>query len=55
MDKTTGGKGGIRTLGTISGTQSFQDCRLNHSRTFPKLPDYRTLKILASQQYAEIL
>lgn len=29
------GKGEIRTLGAIAGTQSFQDCQLNHSCTFP--------------------
>jgi site-specific DNA recombinase len=29
------GEGGIRTLGAVSDTQSFQDCRLNRSRTSP--------------------
>ncbi len=32
------GEGGIRTLGAISDTQSFQDCRFNHSRTSPSAP-----------------
>ena len=31
-----GGGGGIRTLGTVSRTQTLQVCRLNHSRTPPK-------------------
>ena len=35
LQRGEGGKGGIRTLGTLSDTQSFQDCRLNRSRTFP--------------------
>ena len=33
-----GGGGEIRTPGTISDTQSFQDCRLNRSRTPPVHP-----------------
>lgn len=30
-----GGKGGIRTLGTIAGTTVFKTVTLNHSVTFP--------------------
>ena len=31
-----GGKGGIRTLGTLSRTHDFQSCTFGHSVTFPQ-------------------
>ena len=31
-----GGKGGIRTHGTLSSSQHFQCCQFNHSCTFPQ-------------------
>ncbi len=32
----TGGEGGIRTHGTLTSTQTFQVCRIGHSRTSPE-------------------
>src|SRR5690606_1862605 len=36
-----GGEGGIRTLGTVSGTHAFQACTFGHSVTSPKSPGDR--------------
>src|SRR5262245_45702998 len=35
--KGAGGEGGIRTLGTVSGTHDFQSCTFDHSVTSPGL------------------
>lgn len=35
IKKPVGGEEGIRTLGTVSSTQSFQDCPFNRSGTSP--------------------
>jgi hypothetical protein len=41
-----GGRRGIRTLGTVAGTQSFQDCQFNHSCILP-----RRHQLLSQQAY----
>lgn len=35
LQRSEGGKGGIRTLGTIARTLAFQASTFNHSATFP--------------------
>ena len=45
------GERGIRTPGTISDTQSFQDCRLNRSRISPKFLRTHAIIYCCAKEY----
>lgn len=47
-----GGRGGIRTLGTVAGTAVFKTATFNHSVTLPTVVDYTILETVGDTAYS---